>query len=322
METRANHVLIGAFTLILSLGVVLFALWASKYQSDAAWREYEVVFREAVTGLSVGGVVQYNGIKIGEVRNLRLAPEDPRQVIARIRVKSDTPIKTDTKAKLALTGLTGISLIQLTGGSPAAPLLQPSPGEYIAVIVADESALQKLLTSTEDIAATASAVLLRVDRLLSEDNMARVGRIVNDVETISSAIASEDESIAALITDAAEAARILRSASAAAERSFEQLDSSLQRIDKSLVDELPKLVARLDQSLAAIESLSVGANAMLAENRDALASFSNQGLAQMGPAVTELRALLRELARLSEKLRDDPSGFILGRGQPKEFTPK
>lgn len=322
METRANHVLIGAFTLILSLGIVLFALWASKYQSDAAWREYEVVFREAVTGLSVGGVVQYNGIKIGEVRNLRLAPEDPRQVIARIRVKSDTPIKTDTKAKLALTGLTGISLIQLTGGSPAAPLLQPSPGEYIAVIVADESALQKLLTSTEDIAATASAVLLRVDRLLSEDNMARVGRIVNDVETISSAIASEDESIAALITDAAEAAKILRSATAAAERSFDQLDSSLQRIDKSLVDELPKLVARLDQSLAAFESLSFGANAVLAENRDALASFSNQGLAQVGPAVTELRALLRELARLSEKLRDDPSGFILGRGQPKEFTPK
>ncbi len=322
METRANHVLIGAFALIIGFGVVLFALWASKYQSDAAWREYEVVFKEAVTGLSVGGVVQYNGIKIGEVRNLRLAPEDPRQVIARIRVKSDAPIKTDTKAKLALTGLTGISLIQLTGGSPDAPLLKPPPGEYIAVIVADESALQKLLSSTEDIAATASAVLLRVDRLLSSDNMDRLGRVINDIETISSAIASEDESLAALITDAAEAARTLRSATVAAEQSFNRLDGTLQRIDESLVDELPKLVARLDQSLAAFESLSSGANAMLAENRDALASFSNQGLAQVGPAVTELRALLRELARLSEKLRDDPSGFILGRGQPKEFSPK
>lgn len=322
METRANHVLIGTFTLILGVAVVLFALWAGKYQSQAAWREYEVIFREAVTGLSVGGVVQYNGIKIGEVRDLRLAPQDPRQVIARIRVKSDAPIKTDTQAKLALTGLTGISLIQLTGGSPAAPLLQPREGQEVAVIVADESALQKLLSSTEDIAATASNVLLRIDRVLSDENMDRVGRIVADLETVSDAVASEEHSIRTLIADAAQAANTLRSATAAAERTFSRLDATVTRIDQDLVHELPKLVARLDHSLAALEQLSFNANAVLAENREAIASFGNQGLAQVGPAVTELRALLRELTRVSEQLRDDPSGFLLGRGQPREFSPK
>lgn len=322
METRANHVLIGAFTLLLGLGAVLFALWAGKYQSQAAWSEYEVIFREAVTGLSVGGVVQYNGIKVGDVRDLRLAPQDPRQVIARIRVRAGTPIKTDTQAKLTLTGLTGITLIQLTGGSPAAPLLQPQPGQDVAVIVADESALQKLLTSTEDIAATASNVLVRIDRVLSDENMERVGRIVADIETISGAVAGERDSIASLIADASRAAAELRTATAAAEAGFRRLDGTLEGIDRHLVERLPDLVQRLDRSLAALESLGLRADAILAENRSAIASFGSQGLAQVGPAVTELRGLLRELTRLSERLRDDPGGALLGRGQPREFTPK
>ncbi len=321
METRANHILIGAFTLVLGLGAVLFALWASKYQSEAAWRDYEVIFREAVTGLSVGGVVQYNGIKVGDVRELRLAPEDPRQVIARIRVRAGTPIKTDTQAKLTLTGLTGITLIQLTGGSPSAALLEPKPGQDVAVIVADESALQKLLTSTEDIAATASNVLVRIDRVLSDENMERVGRIVADIETISGAVAGERDSIASLIADASKAAAELRAATAAAEGSFRRLDGTLAGIDRGLVEQLPELVERLDRSLAAIEAVGLRADAVLAENRAALASFGQQGLAQVGPAVSELRTLLRELTRLSQQLRDQPGSLLRG-GQTREFRPK
>lgn len=321
METRANHVLIGAFTLALGLGVLLFALWASKYQSEAAWRDYEVIFREAVSGLSVGGVVQYNGIKVGDVRDLRLAPQDPRQVIARIRVRAGTPIKTDTQAKLTLTGLTGITLIQLTGGSPAAALLEPEPGQEVAVIVADESALQKLLTSTEDIAATASNVLVRIDRVLSDENMERVGRIVANVETLSDALAGERDSIASLIADASKAAAGLRTATAAAEAGFRRFDGTLEGIDQSLVARLPELVQRLDRSLAAIEAVGLRADAVLAENRAALASFGQQGLAQVGPAVTELRALLRELTRLSQQLRDEPGSLLRG-GQTREFSPK
>lgn len=321
METRANHVLIGAFTLALGLGVLLFALWASKYQSEAAWRDYEVIFREAVSGLSVGGVVQYNGIKVGDVRDLRLAPQDPRQVIARIRVRAGTPIKTDTQAKLTLTGLTGITLIQLTGGSPAAALLEPEPGQAVAVIVADESALQKLLTSTEDIAATASNVLVRIDRVLSDENMERVGRIVADIEAISGAVAGERDSIASLIADASKAAAELRTATAAAEGSFRRLDGTLEGLDRHLVEQLPELVQRLDRSLAAIEAVGLRADAVLAENRAALASFGQQGLAQVGPAVSELRALLRELTRLSQQLRDEPGSLLRG-GQTREFSPK
>ena len=82
METKANYVLIGAFTIVVTLLLLLFALWAAKYTSEKDWRNYAVVFNEPVTGLTEGSSVQYNGISVGTVQTLRLAPDDPRRVIA------------------------------------------------------------------------------------------------------------------------------------------------------------------------------------------------------------------------------------------------
>ena len=94
METKANHVLVGAFTLAAIVAGLLFMLWASKSVSDASWQEYEVVFTGAVTGLSEGGSVRFNGIPVGTVRELRIDPDNPRRVLARIRVSRETPVKT------------------------------------------------------------------------------------------------------------------------------------------------------------------------------------------------------------------------------------
>ena len=118
METRANHVLIGAFTLGVCLFAVLFALWMAKYTTEKAYAEYDVVFQEAVTGLSTGSQVLYSGISVGEVRALSLMKDDPRKVVARVRLSAETPVRTDTRAKLTMTGLTGVAVIQLSGGSP------------------------------------------------------------------------------------------------------------------------------------------------------------------------------------------------------------
>src|SRR5688572_14006566 len=144
METRANHVLIGLFTIIISVLAVLFALWAANWTSNRNWDNYDIVFTEAVTGLSTGGIVQYNGINVGEVRRLSLDPKDPRKVVARIRVQADTPVKVDTKAKLAFVGLTGVAQIQLTGGLPESPPLEGTPERPVPVIMTEPSALQNI----------------------------------------------------------------------------------------------------------------------------------------------------------------------------------
>lgn len=314
METRANHVLIGLFTLIVAALAILFALWAAKYSSDKNYNEYDVVFHEAVTGLSKGGIVQYNGIAVGEVLDLRLDAKDPNRVIVRIRVGSGTPVKTDTQAKLAIIGLTGVLQIQLGGGTPGAGPLLAKEGETVPVIEAKESALSKLLNSTEDIATTATDILLRLNRMLSEDNVKRITLTLDHLEAITGTVAEGK-------TDIAELLRNARAASAKLDSTLAHADTTVTHLDQNLVVQLPALVAKLDKSLTHIESLTHNLDSLVGSNSDSLSSFSNQGLTQVGPALIELRGLLRDLDRLSTRLENNPAGFVLGHGKPKEFTP-
>ena len=54
METRAHHVLIGLFSVLVVVGAMLFGLWLAKASMDSTFKDYEVVFNEAVSGLSKG----------------------------------------------------------------------------------------------------------------------------------------------------------------------------------------------------------------------------------------------------------------------------
>src|SRR5690606_9414644 len=186
METKANYVLIGAFTLVVALAMLVFGLWAAKYSTDRNWQAYHIVFNEPVTGLTEGGSVQYNGIAVGTVDSLSLAPQDPSRVVARIRVLAEVPVKVDTRAKLSMTGLAGATFIQLTGGSPEAPRLAARDGEEIPVILTEASALQ-------NIADTANRLVARLDQVLSDENVARISATLAHIEGMTGAVAGERE---------------------------------------------------------------------------------------------------------------------------------
>ena len=106
MEPRAHHVLIGMFTVAIVSAMLVFALWLGKSSADKQFNYYEVIFTEAVSGLSQGSAVQYSGIRVGDVTSLTLDPQDPRKVHANIRITGTTPIKEDTRARLTITNIT------------------------------------------------------------------------------------------------------------------------------------------------------------------------------------------------------------------------
>jgi phospholipid/cholesterol/gamma-HCH transport system substrate-binding protein len=308
METKANYVLIGAFTLVIAAFLLLFGLWAAKFTSDRDWREYRVVFTEPVTGLTEGSSVQYNGIAIGTVETLDLDAKDPRRVIARLKVKAETPVKVDTRAKLSMTGLTGVPFIQLTGGSPSAPPLVAQNGDDLPVIRTEASALQ-------NIADTANRLVARMDEVLSEENVKRIANTLANVESMTGAVAAQREDLRALIVNA-------RTASEQLAATLKTTNRTVEDVDRELVDKLPGLVAKLDSTLDHLDSAAGGASAVIDENRAAIHSFANDGLGQLGPTLSELRALVRDLRRISDRLEGSPTRFLLGRDAPKEFEPK
>ena len=308
METKANYVLIGAFTILVSLLLLLFALWAAKYSSEKSWQEYAVVFNEPVTGLSEGSSVQYNGISVGTVDTLRLAPDDPRRVLARLRLQADTPVKADTRAKITMPSLTGTPIIQLTGGSPGSPSLADVDRREIPVIQTEASALQ-------NIADTANRLVARMDQVLSEDNVKRVSNTLANLEAMTGSIADQREDLRALIINARQSSEQLAA-------TLQTTNRAVESVDRELVQKLPGLVGKLDSTLGKLDSAATGANGIVTENRAAISSFANDGLAQLGPTLAELRLLVRDLRRISDRLDSSPARYLLGRDAPKEFEPQ
>ncbi|MBO9664727.1 MlaD family protein [Dokdonella sp.] len=314
METRAHYVIIGAFTIGVFLLALGFVMWMSKSGTDLRFNQYEIEFTEAVTGLSVGGLVQYNGIKVGEVSALRLAPDDPRKVIARVSIDANAPVRTDTRAKLGIQGVTGLAFIQLSGGAPGNPPLLPTKDNPIPRIPSEESALSKLLASGSDVVTSVNDLLLRMNQVLSEENVRHVSATLSNIDQLSASVAEERGNITLVLKQLSEATGELK-------RTLAAVNTTADTTNALLRDDARAVLQSTQRALASADKVAASAAILLDDNRGAIDRFTNQGLRQIGPTVAELRETLRSLKQLSDKLSASDS-LLLGRDQPKEYKPQ
>ena len=312
METRAHHVLIGLFTVLVVAGALLFGLWLAKSSVDSEFKDYEVVFNEAVSGLSKGSAVQYSGIKVGDVVSLRLDPKDPRRVLARIRLGGETPIKEDTQAKLALTGITGTSIIQLSGGTPQSPELRGKDGK-LPIIVASPSPIARLLNNSDDVMSSINRLLYNANEMLSPENVERLGKTLANLEQTTGAIAEQRG-------DIRQAMQQLSAIGKQATATLEQTTALMRNANGLLNDQGKQMFGSAEQAMKSLEQSTATINTLLTSNQDAL-SNGMQGLNGLAPAVRELRDTLGSLRAISRRLEANPSGYLLGSDKNKEFTP-
>ena len=293
METRGSYVMVGAVVLIGIAAAFLFVLYVT--QTNRERDLYDIIFRERVSGLSVGAAVSFNGIQKGEVLSLTIAPDNPGIVIARIEVGRDTPVKTDTKAELELVGFTGLAIIQLVGGSPDEPLLKDVT-RGIPRIEADAGGIAQILAGGNDIIAAAN-------RLLSEDNTKTFTNILENVDALTGTLAAQDENISDMIAN-------LATASA-------KLSHTADSLDKVLADGAPETIAEAQATLKETKALVEELRGAVSENREAIRVFTDQGLAQVGPAVAEARQMFRSLDQVLREIDRDPRGYLLGESTPR-----
>ena len=312
MEPRAHHVLIGAFTVVIAVLAVLFSLWLGKAGQHAGERNFVVVFNEAVRGLTVGSAVQYNGIKVGEVLGLSLDPNDPAVVRARIKVQDDIPIKQDTRARLVLTGITGASVIGLSGGSPDSPEI-PEPESGDPMIVAMPSPITQLLANSDNLMTNLTALVMSAQQVLSPENANRISSSLENLEKFTAALGQPAQDLAQLVPALTEASR-------QAEAALEQATVLMGRADTLLDEQGATTFQSVRQAMVSLQNTGNSLNQLIEENRAGLHSGVD-GLRQLGPALHELRSTLASLQEVVRRLGDSPTNFLLGRSKIEEFEP-
>ncbi|PIT03640.1 ABC transporter [Bradyrhizobium nitroreducens] len=184
METRANYVLIGSFTLAVIAAAIGFVLWFQSLHTTKQRSPLRVVFEGPAAGLRNGGSVNFNGIRVGEVVSVKL--DNPRRVVALAMIENNAPIRKDTLVGLEFQGLTGVAAISLKGGDEAAAP-PPLDQDGIPTLTADPNKLQDV---TEAIRGT----LQNINKIVA-DNQESVKNSLKNLETFTSSLARNSEKI-------------------------------------------------------------------------------------------------------------------------------
>jgi phospholipid/cholesterol/gamma-HCH transport system substrate-binding protein len=248
METRANYVLIGLFTLAVIAGGFLFVMWFSGLGKGAQHKTFEVVFTGSVSGLSRGSLVSFNGLRVGEVTSVSFFPSDPSRVGAVIDVIANTPVKTDTKARLESQGLTGVATLALTGESSSAAPLEPGADGAPPVINAERSDFQNLLETVQRISSKADLALDKANKLLDENGPA-IADTLHNVDDFSKALAANSAGVKTALASVSDLGQKLGPLSDKLQVLSNDVDAVVKAVDPSKIKDL---VTNVDDFSAAL----------------------------------------------------------------------
>ena len=280
METRANFVLIGAFTLAAVLGAFAFLMWIVGYGSAGSHRHYQVVFGGSVSGLSIGSNVLFNGLKVGEVTSLSFVKDNPSQVIADIDVTNGSaPINASTKAQLETQGLTGTGVVALKGGEVK------GAGE----LTGKPPVIPSLPTATlADLQTKAGYVLDLANKILV-DNSSGIHQTVENAEQFSMALANNAGRVDQALASIADLGKTIGPLASKAQLLSEDADTLIKSIDAAKVNQVIANAQTFSQALA---NSSGNTEAVL---RDGAAFIKrlNESSAKLDSAISDIDAIAK-----------------------------
>jgi phospholipid/cholesterol/gamma-HCH transport system substrate-binding protein len=316
METKANYVLIGAFVLLAAGALALFTLWIAGNPFSRSYKDYDVIFSGPVNGLSEGGEVRFNGIKVGEVTTLRLDRVDPNRVIAHIRVETQTPVRTDSVAQLNFQGITGVTFIQILAGDPATPLLVSVNGET-PQIPTSRTLVDELFSGGQDLLSVSGDTIKKVNEMLSEENLLHLTSTLASIDTAISKIAQDD----GIIDEATKAMANINTAAIALESAAKAFDEAAVTVTKdfsSLSADASNVLQKLDPVLNDARTAMANVNSTVATINTQITPAAARAFRQVGNTATDLQTVMGRLQQLLAQVEQDPSRFVYQQPQPVE----
>jgi phospholipid/cholesterol/gamma-HCH transport system substrate-binding protein len=300
MERHANYALVGIVSMAIFVGLIAFVVWLAGFSFNRHYDMYDIVFIGPVRGLSEGGEVHFNGIKVGEVTNIALDPVDPNRVIARARLTAGVPVRVDSFATLEPQGITGVNYVQITAGTTSKALLKAvTPRDKTPVIHSQKSALADLLEGGGTVLQRTVEALDRVNKLLSDDNIRSLSATIKDVQSV----ADEMRERRALFADAQ---RALQSIDQTAQSITTLANSSNQLVN----GDAKRAVSNLADAAVEIKASAKDAHALIAKLQGPAGDFAQTGLPELTAAVQNLQRTSKSLDELVTEAKRNPRGLI------------
>jgi phospholipid/cholesterol/gamma-HCH transport system substrate-binding protein len=305
METRAHYVAVGAFVLaVIVLGFVA-AVSLGRIEFAQELSRYYIFFRGSVSGLSKGSLVQYNGITVGRVVDVRVDPDDLEKIQVTVEIdKTLVPIKTDARAYIDTNLLSGVATIQIRGGTSEAKDLEPEPGHRYPVIAAGSSVFQRVSEAGPQLLDRLTVVVDNLNDLLNERNRTAIADSLQNVRTVTDAFVAPSKEVKELVANAN--ATVL------------EMTKLLSHIDQSyadkggLKDQASQALGDFDRLARNLVDTNRQLQQVLQENRPGLRDFTEGTLNQVGNLVGEMQRFIDGLSRFVTSVERDPARLLFG----------
>lgn len=330
MATRPQRIKVGVF-LLVNVVCITGALAYIAGMRGGDMVRYHIAFDESVLGLTEGGLVQYGGVPVGRVENIRVGEDN--MVHAAIVVNQDKVVlREGVTARLEIYSIaTGVMCIALYGGE-----LEGAPLPPESVIEATPSTVKSVSSRIAQVFDDVGDIVERINiglegmppgelaqavadlrkavqeaQALAEDTRGVVARVGEDLEGMSgelhaslAAFRSGMEGLTTLSDETIVLARTANETVGLLRDKVEPVD--IAGLVAELRTEISNLSERIEEALASVD----GVSKTLVHQTDNVQYSMVETLRSMNETLEAVRGL-------AQYLRDDPASVLTGKGRPR-----
>jgi phospholipid/cholesterol/gamma-HCH transport system substrate-binding protein len=301
METRASHLAIGAFVMVLIFGGLGFVIWHSKHAQQVAMVSHYTRFAGSVQGLQVGTDVLFGGIPIGQVTAVDVDPQEPSLARIDMRVSAEAPIRTDSVATMQMLGFTGREMVEISRGTADGQMAKNG-----SEIPAGYTAFERLMNGTPELVAKGSLLFDRLAEILSDENIAATKRIMANVQKFIALEGTNSTKVGTTLDRAAAAAAQISKTNAG----FRQLAGDMRAAGGRLGQQAD-VAARDIRTLASfLGNLADSLNKIFDDNRQPIHEFTTTGLYELPAMIVQVQLVVQTFKRIKTEVERDPERFF------------
>lgn len=287
MESKQNYFVVGCFVLASITAFFFFVTWLTRSDESVEYIQYRIYFTQSVSGLNQGATVKYRGVEVGRIQSITIDPNNSERIRVTISIQETTPVKTDTVATLKPQGITGLTYIELQGGTQAAPKLEAKEGN-VAIIPSTPSSFDQIVTNIPQLMDKLNTLAAQANKMFDDKNVQAFSATLGNVEAFTKNINDNTKQINSLLQQTNVAMTNLAETSVSIRKltddSREDVKQTIQKT-KEAVEELTSLLEKSNQ-------------------------FAGNGYKELNSVLIEMKKTLRELDALGGSLNRDPGRVL------------
>jgi phospholipid/cholesterol/gamma-HCH transport system substrate-binding protein len=313
VETRSNYVMVGAVTVALLAGTLLFIVWLAGL-SNKATKCYDIYFAQGVGGLNKGSNVSFSGVPVGQVQKISLLPNRPEFVWVRVEVDDQTPVLQGTSAQIHGVGFTGVSEIQLTGAERGHPPIEQVGPQGCPVIPATSGGISALLNSAPELIDRIQRLTERLTELLSDKNQNSISDILENIDVTTQQLKAHAPELGDTIAE-------IKIASHNAGLAANNVAALTDNTNRLVTEQGRPAVENLNKTIISARQAADNLNAMITDARPGVQNFTKSTLPEANKLVHDLRTLSNSLEQVSNRVNQQGIGGALGPEKLPDYKP-